>query len=267
MFALERRPSPALAPFVKWLWYFAADLPHTRERVLPSGANQIVVSLCVEETRWYTGDAHDRAHSVGPAIFGGLFDRPVVIETAGQRGCVGVAFHPGGAAAFLPLPVDETSGRLVALEDLWGRDGSVLQDWLLDAREPGAMLARMDALLLRRAQERLERDPAVELAVRELGRGARVGEVVSRLGVAHRRFISSFSQRVGLKPKAFARVRRFQTVLALLEEGWDWAGVAAHAGYADQAHLIRDFREFSGFTPSAYRPRGPHARNHVAIPG
>jgi methylphosphotriester-DNA--protein-cysteine methyltransferase len=84
-----------------------------------------------------------------------------------------------------------------------------------------------------------------------------------------KRFIRHFQQVVGITPKRFARVRRFGRVLQSIELGRpvDWSGVAATCGYFDQAHLIQEFREFSGMNPTLYRPRAQGDRNHALVSG
>ena len=129
------------------------------------------------------------------------------------------------------------------------------------------MLGALEAAL-REQLVRPERDPAVELALAAFDRDLPVGDVTARLGLSPRRFIRRFAGAVGLTPKRFARVRRFQRVLDAFERGRrvDWARVAADCGYFDQAHLIHDFRGFSGLSPTAYRPRSDAGRSHVPLP-
>jgi AraC-like DNA-binding protein len=262
-----REPSPALASFVASLWYFEGDLPHRRELILPTGAMQLLVNLHEDETRAYEADGHRVVARTRGAALCGAFARPFGIDTAEQRRIVGVTFRPGGAYPFLAVAASEVSEAHVDLGDLWGRDGSLLRERLLEMPNPRAALAELEAVLLARAVRPLAEDGAVRLAIAALGRGARVGEVVERTGIAPRRFIAQFAERVGLTPKRYARVRRFQRVLASLVPGQavDWADVAASCGYFDQAHLIHDFRSFSGLRPTAYRPRAADELNHVPV--
>ena len=82
----------------------------------------------------------------------------------------------------------------------------------------------------------------------------------------HRFHDRAFEARVGLTPKRFARLLRFQRVIAHAARGRaDWARVAADCGYYDQSHLVHEFRALSGLTPSAYAPRSPGDRNHVIL--
>ena len=87
------------------------------------------------------------------------------------------------------------------------------------------------------------------------------------IGLSPRRFIEVFKDEVGLRPKVFCRVRRFQRVLASIhrQESVEWADVAVACGYYDQAHFIHDFRAFSGINPTAYLERRGRHRNHVAM--
>jgi AraC-like DNA-binding protein len=111
--------------------------------------------------------------------------------------------------------------------------------------------------------------PAVQYAVDliERSRGARpVSTVVERIGMSPRRFLDVFRSEVGLSPKAFCRIRRFASVLRQIERtvDVDWVDVALSCGYFDQAHFNRDFRAFSGVTPSTYL-RHHISRTHVVV--
>lgn len=93
---------------------------------------------------------------------------------------------------------------------------------------------------------------------------APVGDVVAETGYSHRHFIDLFRSSVGLAPKLFCRVRRFRRAVARLSAGpGSDTEVALEAGYSDQAHLIRDFREFAGITPGECRRRGTRRPGHV----
>jgi transcriptional regulator GlxA family with amidase domain len=80
-----------------------------------------------------------------------------------------------------------------------------------------------------------------------------IGDLAREVGWSHRHLIARFRQQVGLTPKTAARLVRFEALLARLRERpASWARLAAEAGYADQAHLVRDFRSFTGRTPTTY---------------
>jgi len=95
-----------------------------------------------------------------------------------------------------------------------------------------------------------------------------IADVGDEVGFSLRRFIEIFDNEVGLTPKLYCRIQRFQYAIRLAHRSdeVDWADLAATAGYYDQSYMIRDFQEFSGMSPRAYlKQRGPHL-NHVPLP-
>ncbi|GAA4300354.1 helix-turn-helix domain-containing protein [Actinomadura luteofluorescens] len=241
---------PALDPFVAGLGYSESRGPVVREQSIPTGCAQLFVNLYADA---FTGGA-------GGAAVLGATSRPSVIDTEDQRAIAWVAFKPGGAFPFFP-----PEPGLVVLGDLWGRAGAVVRERLLEAGGPTEILDTLESVLLEAGD--LHPDPALGAAVSALDRGVPVGEVTDRLGFTRKRLIGLFHDRVGLTPKRFSRVRRFQRTLRRIpyDRPADWAELASTCGYADQSHLIRDFRDIAGLRPSEYRPRSPDQPNHVPL--
>lgn len=240
----------ALQPFVAGLGYSESYGAGVRERSIPTGCAQLFVNLYTDA---FTG-------GTGGAAFVGATSQPSVIDTADQRAIAWVAFKPGGAFPFFPA-----EPGLVDLGDVWGRTGAVVRERLLEADGPAEILDTLESVLLEAGG--LERDHALETAVSALDRGIPVGEVTDLLGFTHKRLIGLFHDRVGLTPKRFARVRRFQRTLRQIpyDRPVDWAELAFTCGYADQSHLIRAFHDFAGLRPTEYRPRSPSEPNHVPL--
>ncbi|TDE09632.1 helix-turn-helix transcriptional regulator [Jiangella asiatica] len=268
---LVRSPAPALAQFVDHLWYVDEPLPPGRDRALPTGAAQIVVNLADDHLHWYDGARLDDEHATAGAGLCAALDRPIGVDTVDQAATAGVVFRPGGVAAFVDPPVHVLTDPVTGLDDLWGVDGACVRERVLTAAPaPAARLAVLERVLLDRLARagRFAPDPGLGFAVGALARGAAVGSVVDRVGLSTSTFQRRFRGAVGLSPKRFARVRRLQRVLS--ERGADpvdvdWALVAATHGYADQAHLIHEFRALTGVTPGRYRPRSADALNHVPL--
>ncbi|WP_020575634.1 AraC family transcriptional regulator [Actinopolymorpha alba] len=270
MKVVTRRPGPALAPFVASLGYFEGALAHHHERILPTGGPQLLVNLH-EDTlaaRPQSEPPLDRAsvERLSGAGLSGPRSRPSLVDTSDQRRTLWVAFRPGGSYPFFAAPPAATSDQLVELGDLWG-DGRDLCERLHASGAPADMLRVLEESLVAHAVRPVRVDPAIGFALRELERGTGVRTVAERLGFTTRRFSRQFSDHVGLTPKRYARVRRFQRVLASIphDRPVDWAELAVTNGYFDQPHLIHDFRALSGLSPTAYRPRSPGERNHVPL--
>ena len=262
-----RSPSPALARFVSSLNYIESDIPTTLERILPVGRIHLMVNLCEDEFRTYGGPDCATVHRTHGAVLDGPHSQPIVIDTKLQRCLVIVNFKLGGALPFFTSPLSETRDQLVELDQLWGRDGGVLRERLLDARTPEAKLQILETVLLDHLVHPQDPDPAIRHAASAFERGTPVSEVASQLGLLPKTFVRRFRQQVGLTPKSFSRVRRLQRVVRSISEprAADWADLAAQHGYADQAHLIHDFRELTGITPASYRPRSAEEHNHVPV--
>jgi AraC-like DNA-binding protein len=265
MSILVRPPSPALAPFVRLLWWFEdPHIAHMHERILPGTGMQILVNLDEDRFRVWEGTGLNVEHSVRGFSVSGLYDHAFAIDTRSQRRLIGAVLYPGAAPAVLGVPADTLASRHVELNDLWGRGAALVRQQLLDAQTPAAALALFDELLAQRISAMV--DPHVAFALAALERNTRVVEVARELGWSQKRFRRQFSLAVGVTPKCYARIARLQRLLVCVKaHSHGWAQLASDAGYYDQAHLIAEFRALTGLTPSAYRPRAEDEHNHVVL--
>lgn len=272
---LTRIPGPLLRPFVKVLW--ASDeapcrddpaLLSARERVLPTGMMHLVLRLSETPLRLF--DTVDTPHSraVGTAIVGGARAGFYVRDISESVQTVGAQLEPGTAALLLGVPADELAGRHTPLDALWGSAVESMRAQLAEAPSRESRLTLFERLLVARIPRLRGLHPAVAEGLLRLAHDADVAQAVAASGYSHRRFTSLFRAAVGLPPKLFCRVQRLQR--ALTDAGRSappsWATLASGAGYSDQAHFNRDFREFTGLTPSRYRALSPTHALHVPIP-
>jgi AraC-like DNA-binding protein len=261
-------PSAPLDRYVDCFWWSQRDRPEVfGEHMLPSGCVQMIVALhdlpilCVPSSSsgdplaWSGGIVHGPQwtyYRSGP-------------KPAGTT--VGVSFRPGAAGDILGLPVSDLTDRHVSADALWGARARALREQLLAAQSPSAAFGVLEAELSARLRHPLLIHPAVAqaLACRPGGWGySRVGEIQRQAGYSPRHFVALFRAAVGLTPKHYYRVKRFTTALQGLANcnTRGLADLAAAVGYSDQAHLTREFREFSGVTPTQYRPRDPNSILH-----
>ena len=180
--------------------------------------------------------------------FDGLRARGEGIETLQVR------LPPVVAHAALGAPLADLGRAVVTLEDVWGRDAARIREQLAEAPTWDDRFAIADALLLRRYGAGRSVDPetarAWERIVASRGR-ARVDELAAETGWSRRRLWSRFRSQIGLSPKGAARLVRFDHAAHQLAAGLSASRVAAESGYADQSHLNRDVRAFTGSTPTA----------------
>ncbi len=255
-----------MAEFVESVWVCSnAPGPWRLERVLPSGRAQMVVNLKEDETRSYLGE---RVERLPGTVVSGIGTRFEVIDSAEQEEVAGVVFRPGGTLGFFGVPAPLLGDVSVPVEALWGvRAVDRLRDRLLAAEGGAARLTVLEEEL-RGVWAGRALHPAVGFALREFGADpgmARIGEVAEAAGLSQRRFGERFRDEVGVSPKRYCRLLRFQQAVAQAHGAArpDWSQVALECGYFDQAHFIHDFQAFSGITPGAYKERRTAFANHV----
>lgn len=269
-----RLPLPVLRPFVAQVWASAdpcgaADVSLRREHALPSGAMHLVIRLSDNPLRLAEGGGHEPARSVAPALIGGARSRFYVRELAGPSCSVGAVLRPGAAECLLGTPADELAERHTPLESLWGAEASRLRERLLELRGLEGRLALFESALAARLPRVHGLHPAVADALARFQAEASVAEAVRHSGLSHRHFIQLFRQHVGLPPKAYLQVQRFQRALPLLRsnQGPSLATLAAELGFSDQSHFQREFMRFSGATPLVYRRTAGAGLNHLPVDG
>jgi len=251
-------PRAPLSAFVDFFWiYDGYAAPHDREQVMPGVTLDVV----------FTRDVDGRA---GSAVAGARSES-FVLDTSRPFSAIGIHFRPGGGFPFFNVPAGELHNQTVSLDELWGSLAADVCEELWEAADHCDRFRILESALLERARGRFDRHPAVisALTLFDDSRGSlSVNEVVQRVGLSQRRLVQLFWDEVGLSPKRFCRVRRFNDVLRRVEPltEVDWTEVALACGYFDQAHFNHDFRAFAGLSPSEYLRRRV-ARNHVAVAG
>jgi len=212
-----------------------------------------LTDLWSQESRFAPDGAAGRSLT---CFVAGVRDRMAVTGVRGIQRGVQLSLSPARAHAILGLPMHELGNTMVDLAAVLGRDGALLPERLAEAPTWRARFEILAAFLERRLADGPAPDPGVERALRWLaasGGDVRIGELADRLGWTRRHLARRFREQVGLSPKTVARVLRFERVTDLLADGAPpTAGLAAAAGYADQAHLCREIREFARCTPGEY---------------
>ena len=189
----------------------------------------------------------------------GLFAGPVMIESFGTACCIQVNFTPLGARRFFRLPMSELTDSMVVLDDVLGAEGMALREQLGNAPDWASRFdlaeAFVTARLERAAETPLEIAWAYDRIIASGGR-ARISAIAEKLGWSRKHLAGSFSNAIGIGPKTLSRIVRFNRALGLSrQQTADWADIAADCGYADQAHLVREFRDLAGETPTALSVR------------
>ena len=266
---MSYRPRPPLGDFVDKLWLSQGVAPtHSMERLLPDATVELIINLHQDRIHLYDRNDYRHCGTAPGCIVSGPRSQYFIIDTQDQTATMGVHFRPGGAFPFFRMPPSELADQSVALDALWGAAASEMRERLLAAPTAAGKFCVLETCLLERLTKPLERHPAVSFGIQQLrGAGQSVAQVVDKAGFSQRRFIQLFDEQVGLTPKLFCRVSRFQRVVQIAHGAAqiDWAGVALDCGYYDQAHFIHDFQSFAGITPGTYLQQRTRHLNHVPL--
>ena len=237
----EIKPSAEVGQFVRAYWILEDTDASRVHRIVPDGHAELILNLGqpYESQR-------DGVWNPQPACFLiGQITGPLVLRAAGVTRIIGVTFHPHTAGQLLKVPICVPTDRSVSVRDIVS--GGLLRE-LDDVND----VAALDRVLLALAKRAWGEDRLLSAVVNEVETSGflSVGEMADRAALSPRQFERRFRQAVGIPPKLFSRMQRFQRVFGALE-GAGWADAAIECGYYDQAHLIRDFQEFAGKPPAA----------------
>ncbi len=268
----EFEPHPALRGRVRALFSFAS-------RAEPSSRRVTLQVACAVGDPYYSPSFADGSASIvfdlgttfqphgvwcdSAAALGGKVIGPMRRASAMGRdfrrdlpAMVGAYLQPGQLSAFARLPSCEVTDRTLPIADVWGPAGVDLAERLATLSE-SKRLDLLEHALLRQSSRPRERLSAVDvggLAACVVRRGGRVSieSLAAAAGVSRQQLTRLFRERVGVSPKLYCRLARFHSALGYARAGHhvDWARAACELGYADQSHMIAEFREFSSLTPN-----------------
>jgi AraC-like DNA-binding protein len=241
----EFPPGPFLAGLVECFWTSTVPTPprtSSFHRVLPDGCMDLLFDFTTVGSR--------RSSVIG------TMTRALTVTTTGPVDLLGVRFRPGGLSAFLTLDAAELTDARVDLTSFWGQLAGELWQRLGEATAANRVWLLQEALASR-ANGRIKVDTFIHHCVAriEAACGAlRIGDLEKTTGLSTRQLERKFARHLGISPKTFSRVVRFKSVAAVTarSDPPDWVTLAGDFGYADQPHLVREFKAFSGLTPVEY---------------
>ena len=248
-------PHPLLRPIVRHIWHGEGRVAYARDRILPAAQSYLLFNLGAPH---YVVDPGPPARRItfDDAWFCGISDRPIDAEAPHGSVVVGVELTTTGAAALLPWRQAELANHIGPIRDLIGAEPARLRERLAETGTVAARLAIVHDWLLARCVSGRQIHPLVHWATGRLADSAgklRVSELAREAGFSRKHVVEVFRRDVGLGPKTLARLHRFQRTLEALRGGArSFAELALECGYYDQSHLIHDFRQFSGMSPTAF---------------
>jgi AraC-like DNA-binding protein len=244
----EFAPGGEASRFVECYWELQGTEPGEIQRVVPDGHPELILNFGEPFSAFHDGRWHTQPRS----FLAGQITGPLLLRASSAAHILGIRLRPAGAAQLLGMPANELTNRTVRLDEVGLKHLAGRRD-----------IAGIERALLERQSHR--DDPLVDHALRLLAGPCDIAVAAGQLGISSRQLERQFKRRVGMTPKLYARIKRFQHVFRTLEtEATGWVDAAIECGYYDQAHLIRDFREFAGEPPAALLAGGELARHFLS---
>lgn len=256
---LQFAPCPALRACVKCFWLLrTAATRASTDSLLPSGSLELVFNLSGTAL---VSVVNGRPEATPHAELMGQITQPFSVQMPGATLLLGVRFHPHAAGLFLKSSVGHLNDTITNLADVFGSELVFLQEQLFSAATVQDRIQHLERFLL----AKLAHGPhnpshfqVVQLALRRLlsqPHEASLGIVATECGISQRHLQTLFLNFVGLRPKQFVKIARLQRSIGHLHQSpASLTAVAYDCGYYDQSHFIRDFKSFTGLTPSQYEP-------------
>jgi AraC-like DNA-binding protein len=254
MYYQEIIPSVRLKQYVKCYYFYESHSAVAFEdTVFPSGCMELIFNLGAGH--WQT--AAKNSYRTTPQIeLWGQITQPLPIRSIGKNVMLGIRFLPQGAADFLNEKADGFNNQVVDYRDIAGKPVTTLYQQLLEAKTQPERIALIEHFLLTAAKKRPNNNLSiVNEVMRDLRREdffENIETIATRYGISSRYLQKLFLQYTGLTPKLYSKIHRFQHSLRLVtKKESPLTAIAYHCGYFDQSHFIREFKSFTGLTPSS----------------
>ncbi|MBK8782562.1 MAG: AraC family transcriptional regulator [Anaerolineales bacterium] len=268
------QPAFPLGKFIDSFIYFEGFSPaHSLDRFLPDGNTELIIDLAEIPQHIHDNHTLEIIQSCRQAWVSGVRTRPITIPSGKDSRKLVVAFKKGAAHPFYPFPMSELADSVVMADLVFGSSILDLREKLLFAKSTSEMFCLVELFLLGRAGDKLHQTTTttcIKYAVTNIINQPTLSNfqhLSDQIGYSQKHFIDLFKGQVGLSPKQYLKIMRFQKAIQEIEAGRpiQWSGLAAESGFYDQAHFINNFKNFSGYTPNEYIKRKAGTLNYVPV--
>lgn len=267
-------PAFPLHEFVKHFIYFEGFNPvHSMDRFLPDGNAEFIINLTDNPQIIYDNETLAELQSFGHAWVSGVRTQPITIPSGRGNRMLIVAFKKGKAHPFYNFPMSELTNLIVDAGLIFGKKLRELREQLLNTASIPQMFLIVEKFLLQQAGDALHANTpskCVEYAVSNIMNQPNIlgfQQFSRQIGYSQKHFIDLFKKQVGVPPKQYLKIMRFQKAIQEIEnnKSIQWSSIATESGFYDQAHFINDFKSFSGFTPNEYMKRKTESLNYIPV--
>ncbi len=246
---------------------------HTLDRFLPDGNTEFIIDLMEKPQYIHDNDSFEVIQTCSRAWVSGVRTRPITIPSGNRNKFMVVAFKKGAAHPFYSFPMSELTDSVVMADLVFGNSICELREKLISAKSVPEMFYWVEIFLLSKAGDKLHANSiskCIQYAINGITTQPnmwRFQKLSDDIGYSQKHFIDLFRKQVGVPPKQYLKIMRFQKTIQETEKNnsLNWSHLALESGFYDQAHFIHDFKELSGFTPNEYKQRKNSELNYVPV--
>jgi AraC-like DNA-binding protein len=249
-------PCELLQPYIGRIWVFesTSGIPDgDMKTIAPNGKIKLIIQY--KKNLKSTMGNIIKDSSENSVIIIGQSTIPAIIESETEVGTIGIEFKPFAVYKFLNFPLNEITNQVNNLQDVMGNAGYNLQQRLMEVATIEAKVRLVEDFLIHQFYSLRKHNPIAEYAVKRiiLSNGLiRIDELSDKLGYTKRHVDRIFSEYIGIGPKEFSSIIRFQTFYKKFHSSADFKAADFYDSYYDQSHFIKEFRKFTGYSPGGY---------------
>jgi len=249
-------PAHKLQPFVKCFWSLDDDARKepVKQRVLPDGCMEMIFHYGDPYRQYFENDSS----IIQPRSFVfGQITKYIEIAPTGISGIISARFLPDGIGPFIKIPVTQLENKAVSLKELFNDHGEILEEKVINANKNDDRVKLIETFLRSNLTEQHTIDTitksCVDIIFQSQGQVG-IGTLAGKMNINRRNMERRFTSVIGISPKQLAKVARLQATLKMLgqKKFTNLTEIAYENGYFDQAHFIKDFKEFSGMNPKSF---------------
>jgi AraC-like DNA-binding protein len=243
-------PNSLLKPFVECYW-IVEGLDHTEQKIIPDGFSEMIFhfqdpyEICTPK----------KMERQSLTLIAGQLDSPIILRATGRSGVFGIKFKPTGMWGIFGFQMSELTNETISCKELIREEFDSITERLHFARSNSERINIVEKLLFGRSQDQRHSTVADQIINKiNASKGRiRIQNLAKELKMSTRTVERIFQQQVGISAKLFSRLIRFNHVLSLLQTpAVSKSDLTFLAGYFDQAHFNKEFKEFSGENPELW---------------
>lgn len=264
-------PRSPLDQFVAMFLYFDdVNFPHGFDRFLPNGDTEILIDFHDTPQFIYDNTSLKEIQACNRVWASGLRTEPITIPAGNKSEMMVISFKKGMAAPFFPFPMNEIADAVVDADLVWSTDFGLLREQVLATKDISERFRIVEDFLIREFQSQMAINPCVAYAIREMTErpdAVNIARLNGEIGYSQKHFTEMFRRQVGVTPKSYLKIMRFQKAVRTIDIATDidWGHISLECGFYDQSHFINDFKHFAGFTPEQYAKIQTNYQNYVPV--